>query len=874
MKTTLLLKRIGRLSVLFSFVLFSHLADAQQALSVRTGATFHWAGPQPTVTSPTVLTSITINGLDYSELVVPDGYEMTQVGPNGHGANAIRTNGTPTTTGSNSAGWNDSALAAFQNFNLNQYFQSDVNGLNICGDSTAQSTTLAQKQSLLYSQGILSTPGAIVAVVERNANNCFYVELTGTPVGGGADTILGGTFVRNNSTLFGANFAPPDSNVDYWQSGRTNDNTNSAGDGATIGIAMFYLSDIAPLNSIVRKVTLTAATADHGDGKFFVASIAADLGINKVIDNNTPVVGSNVTFTLTASNGNGSEIYADTGAIVEDVLPAGFTFVSSNATQGIYDSTTGQWRIGNLNPGQTETLTITATVNPTGSYVNATSIYGALYDNNLSNNRDTAIAYPPKPDPDFNVTYVNVPVPGDVSTNDENFPVGTTYGTPTAVAGNPDTSMPVINADGTYTFVSPVPGVFQFLVPVCAPGVVMPNCQETLLTITVLDETTITNPPVANIDIASTEVNTPVTLNTLANDRAGDIDTELDPTSVTIIDSPSNGTVTVNPTTGETTYTPNEGFIGTDTLEYQVCDDATPAKCATAYQIIDVVGDDASNTTVAADDYDATPLNTPTSGNVSENDNDPQGDNQTVVPQTTTIPGKGTLVLDSTGAYTFTPFNNYVGPVEFPYETCDDGTPVACAKATLHILVAPNFPLAIDGLTVLGQTINGQNIISWNTENEINNNHFELFHGSGLDNLKKIVTIESKGNDKGQQAYEYIHITPNKGNNYYQLRAVDYQNVSKSYNVINLYIGSEGSIVVYPNPATALIKISMTEVEFEFAEISITDLSGRVLLNSHHDVVNNTFTKEVSLSGFAKGMYVLTITDETGNKRTYKINKQ
>ncbi|MEN9221164.1 MAG: Ig-like domain-containing protein, partial [Thermostichus sp. BF3_bins_97] len=56
----------------------------------------------------------------------------------------------------------------------------------------------------------------------------------------------------------------------------------------------------------------------------------------------------------------------------------------------------------------------------------------------------------------------------------------------------------------------------------------------------------------------------------------------LDPTSVSIITPPTNGTVTVDPVTGAITYTPNPGFTGTDTFVYQVCDTSDPPLCDTA----------------------------------------------------------------------------------------------------------------------------------------------------------------------------------------------------------------------------------------------------------------------------------------------------
>ncbi|MBK9461019.1 MAG: hypothetical protein IPN94_16720 [Sphingobacteriales bacterium] len=50
------------------------------------------------------------------------------------------------------------------------------------------------------------------------------------------------------------------------------------------------------------------------------------------------------------------------------------------------------------------------------------------------------------------------------------------------------------------------------------------------------------------------------------------------------------------------------------------------------------------------------------------------------------------MVLNTDGSYTFTPVNGFSGPVDFPYTTCDDGTPVDCSDATLHVLVDPQAP--------------------------------------------------------------------------------------------------------------------------------------------------------------------------------------
>src|SRR5690606_34151415 len=93
-----------------------------------------------------------------------------------------------------------------------------------------------------------------------------------------------------------------------------------------------------------------------------------------------------------------------TGVVVTDVLPSGFTYVSSSASTGSYNSTNGEWNIGNLPVGATQTLQITATVNSSGNYTNTASITGIKNDPVLTNNEKS-------------VTVTPVEVPNDATTS-------------------------------------------------------------------------------------------------------------------------------------------------------------------------------------------------------------------------------------------------------------------------------------------------------------------------------------------------------------------------------------------------------------------------------------------------------------------------
>ena len=377
--------------------------------------------------------------------------------------------------------------------------------------------------------------------------------------------------------------------------------------------------------------------------------------------------------------------------------------------------------------------------------------------------------------PDFNNTFVNTAITGNVSTNDV-APTGTLYGTATALSGNPGPAVPTINSNGTYSFTSAVAGVFRFTVPMCPPGVVVPNCPNVPLVITVTEPSVFNNNPVANLDRGITQINTAITLNTLANDRGGNNSpVVLNPASVTVTGAPLHGTTSVNPANGNITFTPTTGYTGFDTLTYQVCDNSTPTPlCATSRQIITIQAAATANNTSASDDYNATPLNTPVSGNVISNDNDPQANTQTITAQNTSVPGVGTFVLNTNGSYTFTPVSGFNGPVNFPYQTCDNGTPQACTNATLYLLVYPTFSLPLNLTSFNAVVVNNDVRLTWTSEDQVNVSHFEIERAIvGSTSFVKLGEVAVNNSSTG--SYSYIDMNANASftKAYYRLKIVD-----------------------------------------------------------------------------------------------------
>ena len=122
--------------------------------------------------------------------------------------------------------------------------------------------------------------------------------------------------------------------------------------------------------------------------------INTDLSVMKLVDDVSPEIGQTVVFTVTATN-NGP--FNASGIMVSDVMPGGYTLVSAEATLGNYDTISGDWNIGSMVSGESQTLTVTATVNSSGLYRNTAIIQGSVNEVNIMNNISSALTVPNHP---------------------------------------------------------------------------------------------------------------------------------------------------------------------------------------------------------------------------------------------------------------------------------------------------------------------------------------------------------------------------------------------------------------------------------------------------------------------------------------------
>lgn len=147
----------------------------------------------------------------------------------------------------------------------------------------------------------------------------------------------------------------------------------------------------APTEPLTDGISVTVGGGEDVVCTFTNSNVDIDLAITKEVDESMPDFGSNVVFTLVATN-NSNVLISD--VVVEDALPDGLTFVSANPSSA-YNMQTGRWVIGNMPAGGETTLTITARVETLEETTNTATIFSrSTVDPLPENNTDSATITP------------------------------------------------------------------------------------------------------------------------------------------------------------------------------------------------------------------------------------------------------------------------------------------------------------------------------------------------------------------------------------------------------------------------------------------------------------------------------------------------
>lgn len=501
---------------------------------------------------------------------------------------------------------------------------------------------------------------------------------------------------------------------------------------------------------------------------------------------------------------------------------------------------------------------------------NQIDVYGAYVDTRFSSSGGSLNCV--KSNPDINVAYVGIEVEGDVSTNDVVGPTDNVTYTSVAVRSgytNPSSDMPVLQSDGTYTFLPTTVGRFHFIVNYCNTLPDTTFCDFNYLTITVTDPDELDNPPVINTDIASTVGQTPVTIPVLENDKPGNEGGTLG--NITIVTPPPAEQGSVEIVGNNIIFTPAADFFGKVEFQYSACE--TPSdQCGIADVVVHVyplgtIG------VAATDDYYQTKagveFNISAPGILG---NDFSLDGGPLTASTLDNPGgriaalfanNGTISINADGSFTYQSQANFNGTDAFVYQACATGD--TCATATIYISVNTADPLPVQLRNFNLSREGTQAHLSWETTEEVKFSHFEVERSFEGKNWHRLTHVTAAGIPS---KYHYSDESPADGVNYYRLRMVD-QDGSFAYSDVKslMFNLNLAEVTVSPNPAVDKIRLNIRDLK-NVERIQMLSASGQVVYQTTSD-----FASEINVRHLPAGIYMVVLTHTGGRVTTHKVLK-
>ncbi|PTX55830.1 CshA-type fibril repeat protein [Litoreibacter ponti] len=519
---------------------------------------------------------------------------------------------------------------------------------------------------------VINADGTITFTPDENFNGVTTITYTVSDGNGGEDTATVTVTVDavNDDLVAGDDTAETDEDTPVDIDVLAND-VDPDGDDLTVTEATSPDGEVTinpdgtltftPDENFTGETTITY-TVEDGNGSEDTATVTVTVNpVNDapdaVDDSDTTTEDTAITVDLLA---NDTDVDGDDLTVIEATVPADQGTLVDNG-DGTVTFTPA--------PDFNGTATISYTISD-----------GELEDSAVHTIDVTAVNDTPEAEDDTAETDEDTPVTIDVLANDSD-----PDGDPLEVteATSPDGEV-TINPDGTITFTPDENFNGETTISYTVSD---PDGNEDTATVTV-NVAPVNDAPDAVNDTDTTDEDTPITLDVLANDTDVDGD-DLTVTGATV--PAEQGTVEI--VDNKVVFTPAENFNGLATISYSISDGNGGTD--TAIHEVDVlpVNDDP----VAVDDIAETEEDTAVVIDLIANDFDVDGDDLTI-GTVSVPPEQGTVVDNGDGTVTFTPAPNYTGPAQITYTVVDGqgGEDVGGATVNVFIEGVNDGPDAVD----------------------------------------------------------------------------------------------------------------------------------------------------------------------------------
>jgi hypothetical protein len=166
------------------------------------------------------------------------------------------------------------------------------------------------------------------------------------------------------------------------------------------------------------------------------------------------------------------------------------------------------------------------------------------------------------------------------------------------------------------------------------------------------------------------------------------------------------------------------------------------------------------------------------------------------------------------------------------------------------LLATVTCPLPVDFVYFNGLKEGGNNVLTWSTATEQNNNYFIVERSSNGNDFGEIGRVKGQGNSNSVMTYQYRDENPVNGINYYRLKQVDIDN-SFSYSKVIAIVNKTIDFEMFPNPSNGAFVIRFMASGYSY-KLDIADVKGINVYSCEGDEV----PESLEVKGLANGIYI------------------
>lgn len=166
-------------------------------------------------------------------------------------------------------------------------------------------------------------------------------------------------------------------------------------------------------------------------------------------------------------------------------------------------------------------------------------------------------------------------------------------------------------------------------------------------------------------------------------------------------------------------------------------------------------------------------------------------------------------------------------------------------------------PLPVELTSFTAKLNKNQVNLAWETASEKDNKGFEVQRSGDGVAFTTILFKNGQGSSTSKTAYAAVDGQPLSGVSYYRLKQLDYDGKTSLSPVVSVTnrVGV-AEIEMYPNPAQSTLNIRLPYTSKAEAQVTITDLSGRVVRTE-----KLAANSKVNMSSLSNGTYLVTVND-------------